>query len=75
MSAQPAEGTTGTATILFTDLVDLTAQRARLGEETAEGCGRATIARCSPAPGRRIRCGRHWRMRGKCSGCRTMRVA
>ena len=36
MFAQPAEGTTGTATILVTDLVDLTGQRARLGEETAE---------------------------------------
>jgi class 3 adenylate cyclase len=36
MSAQPAERSTGTATILFTDLVDSTAQRARLDEEAAE---------------------------------------
>jgi class 3 adenylate cyclase len=36
MPAQPAERPTGTATILFTDLVDSTAQRARLGEEAAE---------------------------------------
>src|SRR5262245_42446605 len=36
MPAQPAERPTGTATILFTDLVESTAQRARLGEETAE---------------------------------------
>jgi hypothetical protein len=31
MPAQPAASHTGTATILFTDLVDSTAQRARLG--------------------------------------------
>src|SRR5262245_33678811 len=36
MAAQPAERSTGTATILFTDRVDSTAQRARLGEERAE---------------------------------------
>jgi len=36
MPAQPAASHTGTATILFTDLVDSTAQRAQLGEEAAE---------------------------------------
>ena len=36
MPAQPAERSTGTATILFTDLVNSTAQRAALGEEAAE---------------------------------------
>src|SRR5262249_32128277 len=36
MPAQPAERSTGTAPILFTDLVGSTAQRAQLGEETAE---------------------------------------
>src|SRR5262245_19463531 len=36
MPAQPAERSTGTATILFTDLVGSTAQRAQLGEERAE---------------------------------------
>jgi len=40
MSAQPAEKSTGTATILFTDLVGSTAQRARLGEEAAEAVRR-----------------------------------
>src|SRR5262249_58965384 len=37
MPAQPAEGTTGTATILFTDLVASTTWRVQLGEERAEG--------------------------------------
>src|SRR5215471_7445122 len=36
MPAQPAEGTTGTATILFTDLVASTTWRVQLGEERAE---------------------------------------
>src|SRR5262249_27392924 len=36
MSAQPAEGSTGTATILFTDLVASTTWRVQLGEERAE---------------------------------------
>src|SRR5262249_43641070 len=36
MSGDPAAARTGTATILFTDLVDSTAQRAALGEEAAE---------------------------------------
>jgi class 3 adenylate cyclase len=36
MSAEPAGSPTGTATILFTDLVGSTALRARLGEERAE---------------------------------------
>src|SRR5262245_59265681 len=36
MSAEAMPSSTGTATILFTDLVDSTAQRARLGEEAAE---------------------------------------
>jgi class 3 adenylate cyclase len=41
MPAQPAGSHTGTATILFTDLVGSTAQRAQLGEEAAEGLRRA----------------------------------
>ena len=41
MPAQPAASHTGTATILFTDLVGSTAQRAHLGEETAETLRRA----------------------------------
>jgi class 3 adenylate cyclase/tetratricopeptide (TPR) repeat protein len=36
MPTQAAASHTGTATILFTDLVDSTAQRAQLGEEAAE---------------------------------------
>src|SRR5215467_5733754 len=36
MPGQPAEGTTGTATILFTDLVASTTWRVQLGEERAE---------------------------------------
>ena len=36
MPAQPAASHTGTATILFTDLVGSTAQRAHLGDEAAE---------------------------------------
>ena len=36
MKSEPVGSRTGTATILFTDLVDSTAQRAALGEETAE---------------------------------------
>src|SRR5262245_61970315 len=36
MPGQPAARSTGTATILFTDLVDSTAQRTALGEEAAE---------------------------------------
>ena len=36
MPAEPAGSYTGTATILFTDLVGSTAQRAHLGEEAAE---------------------------------------
>lgn len=36
MPAEPAERPNGIATILFTDLVDSTAQRVRLGEEAAE---------------------------------------
>ena len=36
MSTQPAGSHTATATILFTDLVGSTAQRAQLGEEAAE---------------------------------------
>jgi len=36
MPTQAAASHTGTATILFTDLVDSTAQRARLGEDAAE---------------------------------------
>src|SRR6185436_15868110 len=36
MQGEPVRSRTGTATILFTDLVDSTAQRAALGEETAE---------------------------------------
>ena len=41
MPAQPARSHTGTATILFTDLVGSTAQRAQLGEEAAETLRRA----------------------------------
>jgi class 3 adenylate cyclase len=41
MSTQPAESHSGTATILFTDLVGSTALRTRLGEERAEGQRRA----------------------------------
>ena len=40
MPAQPAASHTGTATILFTDLVGSTAQRAQLGEEAAEALRR-----------------------------------
>jgi len=40
MPAQPAERPTGTATILFTDLVGSTAQRAHLGQEAAEAVRR-----------------------------------
>jgi class 3 adenylate cyclase len=40
MPTQPAESRTGTATVLFTDLVGSTAQRARLGEEAAEALRR-----------------------------------
>src|SRR5258706_8004037 len=36
MPSQPVERPTGTATILFTDLVGSTAQRAHLGEEAPE---------------------------------------
>ena len=36
MQGEPVRSGTGTATILFTDLVDSTAQRAALGEEAAE---------------------------------------
>jgi class 3 adenylate cyclase len=36
MAAQPAEGSTGTVTVLFTDLVGSTELRVRLGEEHAE---------------------------------------
>jgi hypothetical protein len=36
MPAQPAAGSTGTATILFTDLVASTTWRVQLGEERAE---------------------------------------
>ena len=36
MSAQPAEGSTGTATIGFTNLVASTTWRAQLGDERAE---------------------------------------
>jgi len=36
MLGDPARSRTGTATILFTDLVDSTAQRTALGEEAAE---------------------------------------
>src|SRR5262249_59118086 len=35
----PVESPTGTATILFTDLVGSTAQRAQLGEEAADALG------------------------------------
>jgi adenylate cyclase len=41
MPAQPAGSHTGTATILFTDLVGSTVQRAQLGEEAAETLRRA----------------------------------
>src|SRR6476660_9275432 len=41
MPAQPAASQTGTATILFTDLVGSTVQRAQLGEEAAEALRRA----------------------------------
>src|SRR6185295_17991878 len=41
MSTTPAGSHTGTATILFTDLVGSTAQRAELGEEAAETLRRA----------------------------------
>ena len=41
MPAQPVESHTGTTTILFTDLVGSTAQRAQLGEEAAETLRRA----------------------------------
>ncbi len=41
MSTQPAGSHTATATILFTDLVGSTAQRAQLGEEAAETLRRA----------------------------------
>ena len=54
MPAQPAASDTGTATILFTDLVGSTTLRARLGEERAEGAPRTTA--CSP---RRSRPPRH----------------
>src|SRR5262249_41955069 len=37
MPAQPAEGSTGTATILFTDLVASTTWRVQLREERAQG--------------------------------------
>ncbi|MGH7893718.1 MAG: ATP-binding protein [Candidatus Binatia bacterium] len=40
MPAEPAGSHTATATILFTDLVDSTAQRTRLGEERAEALRR-----------------------------------
>ena len=36
MSTKPAAGRIGPATILFTDLVDSTALRTQLGEDTAE---------------------------------------
>src|SRR5215468_9938231 len=41
MGVQPAGARTATATILFTDLVESTAQRVRLGEEAAETLRRA----------------------------------
>src|SRR5262245_36353260 len=41
MPAQPAERSTGTATILFTDLVGSTTLRTQLGEERAEAHRRA----------------------------------
>jgi class 3 adenylate cyclase len=40
MPAQPAGSHSGTATILFTDLVGSTAQRTQLGEEAAEALRR-----------------------------------
>src|SRR5262245_6461566 len=40
MPATPGESLTATSTILFTDLVESTAQRARLGEERAEALRR-----------------------------------
>jgi class 3 adenylate cyclase/tetratricopeptide (TPR) repeat protein len=41
MSTQPAGSRSGTATILFTDLVGSTAQRVQLGEDAAEALRRA----------------------------------
>src|SRR5215813_6575305 len=41
MPAQPVESHTGTATILFTDLIGSTTQRTQLGEEAAEALRRA----------------------------------
>ena len=41
MSTEPAGAQTVTATILFTDLVGSTGQRARLGEEAADALRRA----------------------------------